>query len=57
MVILCQDLVQVIIRNFSHFNLPKVRIDKSVYCPDIGDIRTLDSVRTVRIKLFIKDIT
>ena len=57
MVILCQDLVQVIIRNYSHFNLPKVRIDKSVYCPDIGDIRTLDSVRTVRIKLFIKDIT
>ena len=29
---------------------------KSIYRPDIGDIRTPDGIRAVRIKLFIKDI-
>ena len=33
-----------------------INIDKNIYCPDIGDIRAPDSIRTVRIELFIKDI-
>ena len=53
--VLCQDLVQVKMRNFSQIQPAS---SSALVCAVlyVGNIRTPDSIRTIRIKPFIKDI-
>ena len=55
MVVLCQDLVQVKMRNFSQIQPAR---SSALVCAVlyVGNIRTPDCIRTIRIKLLIKDI-
>ena len=55
MVVLCQDLVQVKMRNFSQIQPAS---SSALVCAVlyVGNIRTPDRIRTIRIKLLIKDI-
>ena len=53
--VLCQDLVQVKMRNFSQIQPAS---SSALVCAVlyVGNIRTPDCIRTIRIKLLIKDI-
>ena len=53
--VLCQDLVQVKMRNFSQIQPAS---SSALVCAVlyVGDIRTPDCIRMIRIKLLIKDI-